>query len=119
MVYQRFGTLFEDDVWDSVRSWCFKRGELGCGQSDLLVGEEAEEVVCQFWVTCGRDSGCGWGGWEQSFRQSLALVLVGYRRTHRVSLGGVSLGADPYLPSRYIESFLRVFKQFACNIPRG
>ena len=31
----------------------------------------------------------------------------------------VSLGADPYLPSRYIESFLRVFKQFACNIPRG
>ena len=30
-----------------------------------------------------------------------------------------SLGADPYLPSRHIESFLRVFKQFACNIPRG
>ena len=33
--------------------------------------------------------------------------------------GGMALGADPYLPSRYIESFLRVFKQFACNIPRG
>ena len=31
----------------------------------------------------------------------------------------VSLGADPYLPGRYIVSFLRVFKQFACNIPRG
>ena len=30
-----------------------------------------------------------------------------------------SLGADPYLPSRYIEGFLRDFKQFACNIPRG
>ena len=30
-----------------------------------------------------------------------------------------TLGADPYLPGRYIESFLRVFKQFACNIPRG
>ena len=30
-----------------------------------------------------------------------------------------SLGADPYLPSRHIESFLRVSKQFACNIPRG
>ena len=33
--------------------------------------------------------------------------------------GVLSLGADPYLPSRYIESVLRVFKQFACNIPRG
>ena len=31
----------------------------------------------------------------------------------------LSLGADPYLPGRYIVSFLRVFKQFACNIPRG
>ena len=31
----------------------------------------------------------------------------------------MTLGADPYLPGRYIESFLRVFKQFACNIPRG
>ena len=31
----------------------------------------------------------------------------------------LSLGADPYLPGRYIESSLRVFKQFACNIPRG
>ena len=30
-----------------------------------------------------------------------------------------TLGADPYLPGRYIVSFLRVFKQFACNIPRG
>ena len=29
------------------------------------------------------------------------------------------LGADPYLPSRHIESFLRVFKHFACIIPRG
>ena len=31
----------------------------------------------------------------------------------------IALGAGPYLPSRYIESFLRVFEQFACNIPRG
>ena len=31
----------------------------------------------------------------------------------------LTLGADPYLPSRHIESFLRVFKQFAYNIPRG
>ena len=30
-----------------------------------------------------------------------------------------TLGADPYLPSRHIESFLRVFEQFTCNIPRG
>ena len=30
-----------------------------------------------------------------------------------------TLGADPYLPGRHIESFLRVFEQFACNIPRG
>ena len=30
-----------------------------------------------------------------------------------------TLGADPYLPSRHIESFLRVFKHFACIIPRG
>ena len=30
-----------------------------------------------------------------------------------------TLGADPYLPSRYIENFLRIFKQFVCNIPRG
>ena len=37
------------------------------------------------------------------------------RRSWRI----LSLGADPYLPSRHIESFLRVFKQFACNIPRG
>ena len=29
------------------------------------------------------------------------------------------LGADPYLSSRHIESFLRVFKHFACIIPRG
>ena len=32
---------------------------------------------------------------------------------------GLTLGADPYLPGRHIVSFLRVFKQFACNIPRG
>ena len=31
----------------------------------------------------------------------------------------ITLGADPYLPSRHIESFLRVFKHFACIIPRG
>ena len=31
----------------------------------------------------------------------------------------LALGADPYLPSRYIENFLRAFKQFACKIPRG
>jgi hypothetical protein len=30
-----------------------------------------------------------------------------------------ALGADPYIPGRQIESLLRVFKQFACNIPRG
>ena len=30
-----------------------------------------------------------------------------------------TLGADPYLPSRHIESFLRVFEHFACIIPRG
>ena len=29
-----------------------------------------------------------------------------------------TLGADPYLPSGHIESFLRVFKYFACIIPR-
>ena len=36
-----------------------------------------------------------------------------------VGPGSLSLGADSYIPSRYVESFLRVFKQFACNIPRG
>ena len=30
-----------------------------------------------------------------------------------------SLGADPYLPSRRIESFLRDFQQFAQMIPSG
>ena len=34
-------------------------------------------------------------------------------------IGAHTLGADPYLPGRHIESFLRVFEQFACNIPRG
>ena len=35
------------------------------------------------------------------------------------SMNHQALGADPYLPGRHIVSFLRVFKQFACNIPRG
>ena len=38
------------------------------------------------------------------------MVIVGHPLT---------LGADPYLPGRYIESFLRVFKQFAAIYPGG
>ena len=31
----------------------------------------------------------------------------------------VTLGAEGVLPGRQIESFLRVFKQFTLNLPRG
>ena len=33
--------------------------------------------------------------------------------------GRLSLGAEGVLPSRHIESFLRVFKQFTHNLPAG
>ena len=33
--------------------------------------------------------------------------------------GPMALGAEGVLPGRQIESFLRVFKQFTLNLPRG
>ena len=47
------------------------------------------------------------------FVRSSALRSVSTTRSQ------ITLGADPYLPGRHIVSFLRVFKQFACNIPGG
>ena len=39
--------------------------------------------------------------------------LVGYRCVFELG----TLGAEGVLPSRHIESFLRVFKQFTHNLP--
>ena len=66
--------------------------------------------------------------WRRSSRYNpINQIMQSNRRADNLSAaranftasGMLTLGADPYLPSRHIESFLRVFKHFAHIIPRG
>ena len=71
-----------------------------------------------FWVV---SSSFSWAFSRLSVRVAWAwaVSLTAFTCWSSLSWRSVALGADPYLPSRHIESFLRVFKQFTCNIPRG
>ena len=90
---------------------------------DLQVMEHEATCGIEVWVTtvnlvseCRESSTGSAQGIERPPRLAFGTG-VSARPLHTLKIGG-TLGANPYLPSRHIESFLRVFNHFACIISR-